>query len=570
MPSTEVDTLSLDNLTVRGQNGKVVVIRGTSIYDVLLSHPELFNPHKNGLEAIACLMNNEITALSQRIDVNCTIIPIFPDSADGAGIYRRSLSFVFSIASLRAFPDRRLVISHSLGHCFYYFYDSADRDFASTTPLSKEDLETLEHHMSELVEADMPIVSRYPIAYADAIQYFKDHNMEQSVALLENKNDPRVFVTRCGEYMNLYNSAIVPRTSMLRVWGLQPYDGGFLLRYPGQVDPTVLPPVSVCRPMFEVYRQHEKWGSILQVPSVGHLNTMINAGRSKEFLHICESLHNKTMAEMCTNVTPEHKLILIAGPSSSGKTSVAKKLSINLRVLGRKPQVISLDNYFVNREDTPLGDDGKWDFEAVEAVDLPLFNDHLRRLVDGERVDTPIFDFKTGRRKPGPPMQLADGGILICEGIHGLNPRISSQVKRENKYLVFISPLTQLNIDSTTRISTTDNRLIRRIVRDVQFRGHSPAATIMMWPMVRRGEKKHIFPHQIRADFSFNSSLEYELSILSTYVRPLLHAISPTSPAYPTARRLLQFLERFLALDAHDVGPHSILREFIGGSGFSY
>ncbi|GCA63100.1 uridine kinase-like protein [Kipferlia bialata] len=283
---------------------------------------------------------------------------------------------------------------------------------------------------------------------------------------------------------------------------------------------------------------------------------------------MCETLQDKKISSIASQITADKRIVLIAGPSSSGKTTFSLKLSTHLRCKGLNPVTLCMDNYYVNRVNTPLDKDGKYDFEHVEAIDIPLFNQQLSALCRGEKVITPIFDFQTGTRKEGPAMQLEEGGIIVCEGIHGLNPRLSEQVAPEHKFKIFISPLTMLNIDDHHRISTTNNRLIRRIVRDNQFRGHSPEATINMWPSVGRGEEKWIFPHQYQADVYMNSALDYELGVLAGYVTPLLHAVPPTSSAYTKARTLLNFLSLVQTIPETAVPMHSILREFIGRSAF--
>jgi uridine kinase len=355
---------------------------------------------------------------------------------------------------------------------------------------------------------------------------------------------------------------------------LIPYPPGFVLQIPSQDNPKELPPFEPQPQLFQIFKEHKEWGRILGVNTVGRLNEIIANKEIGDFIRIAEAFHEKKIAEIADHIYEhrEHiKWALIAGPSSSGKTTFAKRLAVQLRVNGLRPVTISVDNYFVNREQTPLDETGKPDFENIETVDLPLFNEHLMRLDKGEEVEMPSFNFEKGCRSDRcEKLRIEADQIVLVEGIHGLNPRLTQALPTSRKLRIYISALTQLNLDSNNRISTTDNRLVRRMVRDNNFRGNSALATLTMWPSVRRGEKTWIFPYQQEADIAFNSALDYELAVLKPFVEPLLVEVKPYHPQYAEARRLLEFLSSFLAVSDHLVPPTSILREFIGRSSFRY
>jgi uridine kinase len=366
---------------------------------------------------------------------------------------------------------------------------------------------------------------------------------------------------------------MTPRTGYLKCFGLKFYLPGFILRYPQKESPTTLPTFVEQRKLANVYYEFEHWGKVLEIEDVASLNTQINSGRTGELIRIAEALHEKKLAQLADEITKDRgrvRVILIAGPSSSGKTTFAQRLCIQLRVNGLRPIAIGTDDYFVDREHTPVDEKGEPDFEALEALDLELFNQHLIRLIQGEEVEIPIFNFQTGTREPkGEIISAKDDQPIIIEGIHGLNERLTSEIPKDRKFKIYISALTQLNVDNHNRIPTTDNRLLRRIVRDNQFRSHDAKATIRQWPSVRRGEERNIFPFQEDADAMFNSALAYELAILKRYAEPLLRAISKDDPEFPEAKRLLKFLSYILPMEDSDVPLNSILREFIGASCFA-
>ena len=534
---------------------------GTLVEEIVKAEPAF---HTRPLVAVR--VNNEIASLTYRLDTNCRLDPVPLDSREGASIYRRSLCYLLTIAARQLFPDKRLIIGHSLGRGFFYHFDN-------TSEVPEEDIRRLRKLMMDIVAADMPIRRRV-ISYAEAGACFEENRQYDTLLLLKTRNDPKVPVYRCGEYADLDYGPLVPRTGLLGIFEIMAYPPGFLLRYPPWDDPGRMASFEDNRNLFAIYREYKNWGKILNITSVGRLNELNNRGEMREFIQIAETLHDKKIALIADKICEQRetiKIILIAGPSSSGKTTFTKKLSIQLRVLGRNPIMISIDNYFVAREQTPKDSEGNLDFEALEAIDIQLLNEHLLHLLAGEEVMIPRFDFHSGVRKPeGIPLRLPRRALLILEGIHGLNDRLTPLVDPTLKYKIYVSALTQLNLDDHNRISTTDNRLLRRIVRDHQFRGHSAQDTLAMWQSVQNGEKRNIFPFQDSADSAFNSALDYELAVLKVYAEPLLRTVKPDSSDFHEARRLLRFLADFIPIPPNWVPDYSILREFIGESGFKY
>ncbi|MBA7655137.1 Uridine kinase [subsurface metagenome] len=515
---------------------------------------------------IAVMVNNDIASLTYRIEIDCRLAPIKLASREGADIYRRSLCFLLTIAARGLFPDRRLVIGHSLGRGYFYYFDNIEE-------VSDRDLERIRERMQEIVQTCLPI-RRQVIPYLEAVQYFEINNQRDTVLLLKNRNDPKIAVYRCGEFIDLAHAPLVPNTGILKVFDILNYPPGFLLRYPAWNKPSEMSPFKDDPVLFAIYREYKNWGKILNVNCVGLLNDLIHERRVKEFIQVAEALHDKKIAKIADKISEKReavKIILIAGPSSSGKTTFSKKLSIQLKVLGRNPVSISHDDYFLPRELTPKDEEGNCDFESLNAINIALLNEHLVRLLQGEEVIIPRFDFHTGQRKEsGLALRLPKRAILILEGIHGLNDRLTHLIEKDRKYKIYISTLTQLNLDDHNRISTTDNRLIRRIVRDYQFRGHSALDTLSMWQSVRNGENRNIFPFQNTADSAFNSALDYECAVLKVYAEPLLKTVKPDQEVFYEARRLLSFLVDFAPIPSSWVPEYSILREFIGESAFKY
>ncbi|MDR0322784.1 MAG: nucleoside kinase [Treponema sp.] len=518
-------------------------------------------------ELAAIKVNNEIRPLGTSLLMNASVEPVLVDSHEGAMIYRRTLSFVLSIAAQSIFPQDGVYVGQSLGNSYYYTLSSGDKP-------KDGDVEKLSQEMNKIVKENLLITFKY-LAYEEAVQLFKDYKQKDTALLLEQKSSPRIKVNECKGFMDIYIQPLLFRTGQLSVFELMPYHDGFLLRYPGvgkgmKLEPFVDEPV-----FFNVYNDYKNWGKIIGVRVVGELNARITNRTFLEFIRIAEAHQARNMADIANQIHERRKdikMVLIAGPSSSGKTTSAKRLEIELMVSGLKPIAISLDDYYRGTAETPKDEKGEPDYECLEALDVPYLNKQLQALFRGEEISLPVYDFKTGTRKEtgGRKIKLEKNNILIVEGIHGLNDALTHSIDRKLKFKVYISALTQLNLDDHNRIPTSDNRLLRRMVRDSQFRGMSAAGTIKMWPKVQAGERKHIFPFQGSSDTAFNSALDYELSVLKYYADPLLRAVKPSNVEYAEAVRLLSFLENFMPIPPQYVPGTSILREFIGDSEFKY
>ncbi len=527
----------------------------------LLEHREFDDIRQ---EAVGGLVNNEIVSLTFKVEVNTNFKPVTLGSEEGARIYRRSLCFLLNAVTTDIFPDRRLIIGHSLGDGYFFHFDE---DF----DVSEQDVSLLESRMKELVDADLPIARRV-LSYDDALTYLKETGNHSAEQLLGHLNFSKVAVYESAGFRDIAHGPLVLRTGMLKYFTLTVYPPGFLLRFPAVKTPHTIDPLKEHPVVFSIFQEYKRWGKVLGVSNAGQLNDLIRSGEFKEFIQIAEALHDKKIAEIANAIHQMNvQLVLIAGPSSSGKTTFTKKLSIQLQVLGYNPVSLSVDNYFLPRDQTPRDENGELDFETIAALDIDLFNDHASVLLDGGEVEMPSFDFKLGISKPsGRSLKLDNRGIIIVEGIHCLNPRLTYRITSQNKFSIYVSALTQLNIDDHNRIPTTDVRLLRRMVRDHQFRGYSAVETIKRWPLVRMGERRNIFPHEIHAQVAFNSSLDYELAILKGYAEPLLSTIKPSDREYGEAVRLRHFLENFIMVPSSFTPDYSILREFIGESGFSY
>jgi uridine kinase len=515
---------------------------------------------------VAILANNALSSLSYPIEINCRVEPVLLASREGAGIYRRSLCFLAAIAARQVFPGRRLILGHSLGHGYLYYFDGQPE-------VTAEQLRALQARMRELASRRLPI-RRQVIAYEEALSYFQQANQPDTVLLLKNRNAPKVPVYFCGDFMDLAHAPLVPDTGLLSVFELASYPPGFLLRYPPWDRPQGIGAFEENPGLAAIYREYKDWGKILGVSCVGHLNDLIAGQRVQEFIQVAEALHDKKIAMIADRLNERRdrlQVVLVAGPSSSGKTTFSKKLAVQLRVLGRNPVLLAQDDYFVPRELTPRDEEGNYDFESLAAIDVPLLNRQLQALEAGEEVEIPRFDFHTGQRRPeGVRLRLPGRGVVILEGIHCLNDELTPGIPPQGKYKVYVSALTQLNLDDHNRISTTDNRLLRRIVRDHQFRGRAADGTLAMWQSVRNGEDRNIFPFQNSADSAFNSALDYELAVLKVYAEPLLKTVKTDHPKFHEALRLLSFLGNFASIPPGWVPEYSILREFIGESAFKY
>ena len=526
----------------------------------------LFEGSNHDYEILAAKINNKIYSLDKELRYNSSVSPVFADTTEGAYVYRRSLCLLLAASAQKLFPKTRLLVGHSLGSGYYYTLQTDEE-------LTQEHIDALESEMRSIVKENIPITSEF-ISYQEASDYFKKENLPATLHQMDFMCPPRVKIVKLQEFRNVYFGPVVQSTGFLRTFALKKYAEGFLLRFPKFAEPHTIPPFEDQPKLFQIYSSYKKWGSRLGVSSVAQLNQMIVERKINDFIDITETLQEKCISEIADQIAGRKKVrvVLIAGPSSSGKTTTSKRLALELLAIGYQPKVISLDNYYVGHDRTPRDENGNFDFECLEALDVPLLNQNLMDLFDGKEVTLPLYNFHTGEQiiEGGETMRLDSNAILIMEGIHGLNDRLTPKIPAELKFKIYLSALTQLNLDDHNRISTSDNRLIRRIVRDHNFRGKSAAGTIAMWPAVRKGEELHIFPFQNNADAILNTALDYELSVLKVYAEPLLRCVKPTQEEYSEACSLLHFLDNFATIAPDAVPPRSIIREFIGGSAFKY
>jgi uridine kinase len=513
-------------------------------------------------QLIAAVINGDLRELTYPINIESRVIPITMSDPDGARIYRRSLTFLLEMAFNDLFPDAVLFVDHSVASGGYYCQVSGRE------PLFEAEIDALKDHMEGLVKSDLPF-ERMEIPLKEAIEYFHSRGYEDKVRLLSYRKKNYLTLYRLGERMDYHHGYMVPSTGYLKWFDLVFTEGGFTLRYPRRHKPNELLPMPEYPKLLQTFLQYGDWLGKLGIENVGALNNAIQAGRSDQVVLVSEAFHENNLARIANQVVSQltrSRIILIAGPSSAGKTTTSRRLTVQLLALGVSPFPLELDNYFLDRDKTPLGEDGKPDFESIDALDLPLLADHLSRLIKGEEVLLPRYNFKTGLREEGELIRLQDGQPIILEGIHGMDPRLLPKNLKGEAFRIYVSDLTQLNLDRHNRVSTTDTRLIRRIVRDARERGYTAAQTIGRWESVRRGEKRHIFPFQENADVMFNSALAYELAALKPFAEPLLRQVPHGTPEYIEAKRLLAFLEWFLPLDIGLIPGTSIVREFLGGS----
>jgi len=520
--------------------------------------------HRHPAPIVAALLDNDINDLQTAVKEDCQVSFIDLTSEEGQRVYRRSLAFVLVAAAGELFPGAEVTVEHSLSKGLYCEVH-LDRE------LTAEDVDRLQEGMRQIIAADRPFVRRI-MPRSEAVALFEAAGQDAKVKLFSQLQCDTVSVYYCGDAFGYFYGTMAPSTGYLKVFELKFYPPGLILRFPEKDNPHVLPPYSEQPKLFKIFQEAEQWGKILRCPYVADLNEFVARGQTAEIIRIAEALHEKKLAQIADYIserTNKVRVILVAGPSSSGKTTFAQRLNVQLRVNGVRPVPISLDDYFVDREHIPRDEKGDYDFESIEAIDLELFNEHLVRMLKGESVKIPTYSFMSGAREyRGRQIQLEPDQPLIVEGIHGLNERLTRAVPRDQKIKIYISALTQLSIDNHNRIPTTDTRLIRRIVRDSQFRAHDAIKTLQVWPSVRRGEERNIFPYQEEADIMFNSALIYELGVLKNCAEGLLQMIGPDSPGYSEAKRLLNLLAYFTMLPDDDIPANSILRDFVGKSCF--
>lgn len=549
-----------NQITITLKSGKTLQLnKGIQLYEVAeqikqdYPFPIMLAKIGSNFKELSTILNEDVQEL-EFIDLS---------HKDGMKVYQRSAIFLMIVAAQRVLAGCNVLVNHHVAGGYFC-------EFEDATKCTAEVISQIELEMKKIVKDEMPITKEV-ISVDDAMLLFEKENRIDKKRLFKYRRTSTVNIYSLDQVKDYFYGYMLTNAKHITLFKLIPYEHGFTLQLPSEQNPLEITPFIPQPKLSEVFRESERWARIMGIDIVGALNDTISQDKAEDLIKISEALHEKKIAEIADQILDKKriKLVLIAGPSSSGKTTFAQRLCIQLRVNGMKPHVISIDDYFVNRELTPIDEKGDYDFEALEAIDTKLFNEHMNRLILGEEVEIPQFNFITGKREyKGRKMQLKEEDILVVEGIHGLNEKLSYAVDKENKFKIYISCLTQLNIDYHNRIPTTDTRLIRRMVRDHQYRGTSPEKTMAIWPSVRRGENKNIFPFQEEADVMFNSVLIYELSVLKQKVEPLLFGISRTSPYYGEAKRVLKFLEYFLTIDTAGIPNNSILREFLGGSSF--
>lgn len=518
---------------------------------------------------VSAKVNNKVESLDFRVYYNKDIEFLDITSSSGMRTYVRSLFFILVKAVEELYPQGSISLEHPISKG-YFCKLHIDRT------IGLDDVQRIKQKMQEIIAADIPY-TRTESHTEEVVRLFEKRGMMDKARLLDTYGQLYSYYYQLGDTVDCYYSSLVPSTGYIRLFDIVKYYDGLLLRIPSRENPTKLEEVVKQEKMLEVFQEYHRWNQILGISTVGDLNVACNEGHATDLINVSEALQEKKIAQIADEITHRDqdgkrvKLVLISGPSSSGKTTFSKRLSIQLMTNGLKPYPISLDDYFVNRNDTPLDENGKHDFESLYAVDLPFFEEQLSTLLNGGEVELPRYNFTTGKREmSGKKLRIDEHMILIIEGIHALNPALTPHIPNENKYKVYVSALTTILLDNHNYIPTTDNRLLRRIIRDYKYRNYSAEETIARWPSVRAGEEKWIFPYQENADAMFNSALLFELAVLKDYVEPVLRKVPNRCPEYSEAHRLLRFLNYFVSVQDKELPPTSLLREFLGGSSFQY
>jgi len=512
---------------------------------------------------VAAVINRKLRELTAPLTADADVIPVSHSDTDGARIYRRSLTFLLVTAAAEVFPEVEVFIEHAASTAAGYFCEVRGR-----RPFSQAELQKIEARMREIVAQDEPFVKTH-VPVQQAMELFRERGEEDKVRLLAHRQKGTLVLYSLRGHRDYFQGYMVPSAGYLRTFALHAYPPGFMLQFPHQSSPTELSPITPYPRLFEVFEEAGHWLDRLGIRSVGALNDAIVGGRLPEVSLVAEAFHESRLARIASDIAAGReriKIVLVAGPSASGKTTFSKRLAIQLLAQGLHPFPLALDDYFVDRERTPRDEQGQLDYETIQALDLAFFNENLRDLIAGGTTRLPHYNFLTGRSEPGPTVTLGPDHIVIVEGIHGLNPALVPGLPPERVYRVYVSALTQLNLDRHNRVSTTDSRLIRRVVRDAATRGYNAADTLRRWESVKHGEKVHIFPFQENSDAVFNSALVHELAVLRPLAEPLLLQVRPDTPEYLEANRLLSFLQWFRPAPSDHIPDNSILREFIGGS----
>ncbi|MEA3351718.1 MAG: nucleoside kinase [Chloroflexota bacterium] len=511
---------------------------------------------------VGAIINGELRELTYRLDFDSHIRPVTMRNADGMRFYRRSLTFLLESAFEQLFPRAILAIDHSVASGGYFC-----QVFDSPSP-SEDQLNTLEQRMRQIVAEDIPF-EREKVPLEETITYFENKNYTDKVRLLQHRKKAYLQLYRLGEFRDYHHGYMLPSTGYLKWFELTSLGDGFVMRFPRRHRPTEILPLPDYSTLLNTFRQYGDWLQRLGIDNVGMLNNKIQSKHIREIILVAEALHEQRITEIASLITDrinQVRVVLIAGPSSSGKTTFSKRLAIQLLARGITPFPFEMDNYFVDRDKTPRDKNGEYNFETIKAVNVQNLDQDLRQLIAGDRVQLRHYDFKSGKSAPGNTVRLQPGQVILLEGIHGLNPQLTPNLPTEQTFRIYTSSLTQLNLDRHNRVSTTDTRLIRRIVRDARERGYTAQETIARWESVRRGEKRYIFPYQDNADTMFNSALVFELAALKPLAEPLLRQVPFGTPEHVESKRLLALLEWFLPLDADIISDNSLLREFIGGS----
>ena len=549
-------------IQIRCKNNKKTqkVEIGSTLFDVFSSF-DLKMTHG----PVSARVNNKVEGMHYRVYNSKDVEFLDMTTASGSRAYTRTLFFVLCKAVQDIYPATDVVIDIPVSNGFYV-------DIRLGRPVVDEDVNIIRRRMQEIIDAGMPI-RRFTVPTEDAITLFQEKGDVEKVKLLKTSGSIYTTYYKIGEYVDYYYGTLLTNTSQLYLFGLEKYYDGMLLRIPSLRNPDELGEMTRQDKMFDIFKEHHRWQEILGIRTVGDFNQAIEAGHATDIINISEALQEKKLAKIAEDIAQRKgvKLVLLAGPSSSGKTTSCKRLSIQLAVNGLKPLQISLDDYFVDRDKTPKDENGEYDFESIYALNLDLLNDQFNALFRGEEVDLPKYDFPSGKSiKSGKKLKLEPNNVLVVEGIHALNPELTAHIPEEQIYRVYASALTTILLDNHNYIPTTDNRLLRRIIRDYKYRGVSAQETIHRWPSVRAGENKWIFPFQENADAMLNTAMLYELAVIKMQAEPLLQQVPENCEEYAEAYRLLKFLKYFKGIPYNNLPPTSLLREFLGGSSFHY
>lgn len=517
---------------------------------------------ENEYPVVGAKFNNEYQNLDFEIESDGTIELIDISQKEGMKIYRRTLVYTMGKAFEEIYPNYKVQVNYQLDNAMYCTTENIE--------ITDEFINNIKSRMAEIINKNLKI-DKIELSREEAARFYEKNHTSKGRLQVDLESNKIIYMYKCGEYCNYFYGEIATYTGVAKIFDIEKYSKGFLVRYPSTAEPYVLPPYKQTKKLAWALEEYDNIHKLLNIDSVYKLNTAVKENRIKDIIMIDEALHEKKIANIADKIAKRQgvKMILIAGPSSSGKTTFAQRLEIQLLLNGLKPVTMSVDNYFVERNDTPRLEDGSYDFECIEAIDLELLNDHLTKLLNGEEVEIPEFDFKVGtKRYNGKKMKLAEDEVLVMEGIHCLNDKLTSSIPKEQKYKIYISALTVLNMDIYNRISTTDTRFIRRMVRDYQFRGYSAKDTIDVWPKVNNGEVKNIFPFQESADSIFNTSLIYELGALKNVAMKLLSEITPADKQYAEAKRMMNMLKFFEPIPSELIPTNSLIKEFLGGGDF--